>query len=116
MVKVETANYIPERGDVIWISLDPTRGHEQKGRRPALVVSPKSYNQRAGLALMCPISSKVKGYVFEVPIKVKELEGVVISDQVRALDWKVRKAEKIQKAAKVVTSTVQENLRKLILD
>lgn len=106
----------PNRGDVLWITLDPTRGHEQQGRRPVLVVSPKQYNSKIGLALVCPISSKSKGYVFEVPITVKNVPSVVLSDHVRSLDFVERGATKIQRAPAAVTALVQENIRKLVLE
>lgn len=86
--------YVPERGDIVWISLNPQAGHEQAGRRPALVVSPGSYNAKAGLALLCPITSHTKGYPFEVVLPIGlPLTGTVLSDQVRSLDWRVRNAE-----------------------
>ncbi len=86
--------YVPGRGHAIWLSFDRQLGHEQAGRRPALVVSPSSYNEKVGLALVCPISSRVKGYPFEVEIpKESGVEGAVLSDQVKSLDWEKRKAE-----------------------
>jgi mRNA interferase MazF len=88
--------YIPERGDVIWITLDPQAGHEQKGRRPALVISPAAYNKKVGLAICCPITSQVKGYPFEVVIPSDmPVEGAILSDQVKNLDWKAKDAKKI---------------------
>src|SRR5256712_14029729 len=82
------AGYIPERGDAVWITLDPQAGHEQAGRRPALVLSPSAYNGRVGLALFCPITNQVKGYPFEVLIPPgSPVTGVVGSDQVKSLDW-----------------------------
>jgi mRNA interferase MazF len=87
--------YVPERGDVVWITLNPQAGHEQAGRRPALVLSPKSYNGKVGLALLCPITSQVKGYPFEVAIPDGlRVNGVILSDQIKSLDWRARKAEK----------------------
>jgi mRNA interferase MazF len=84
----------PRRGDVVWVSLNSQAGHEQAGRRPALVLSPIEYNNRVGLALMCPVTSRVKGYPFEVPLPENlEVSGVILADQVKSLDWKVRKAE-----------------------
>src|SRR2546427_12812343 len=84
--------YVPERGDAVWISLDPQAGHEQAGRRPALVLSPAAYNGRVGLALFCPITSQVKGYPFEVPIPAGlPISGVIGADQVKSLDWRARK-------------------------
>ena len=88
------ATYIPERGDVVWLSFNPQAGHEQAGRRPALVLSPKEYNNKVGLSILCPITSQVKGYPFEVVIPDDcEVQGVVLSDQVKSLDWRVRDAE-----------------------
>lgn len=78
--------YVPSRGDVVWLSFSPQAGHEQAGRRPALVVSPASYNRKVGLALLCPITSQVKGYPFEVSLPAGlEVSGVVLSDQIKVL-------------------------------
>jgi mRNA interferase MazF len=86
--------YIPDRGDIIWIMLNPQAGHEQAGHRPALVLSPKAYNGKVGLALLCPITSQVKGYPFEVLVpEGLEVKGSILSDQVKSLDWQARKAE-----------------------
>jgi mRNA interferase MazF len=86
--------YVPERGDVVWISLNRQAGHEQGGRRPAVVVSPRSYNSKVGLGLFCPITSQVKGYPFEVALPGGlPVKGVVLADQVKSLDWRARQAE-----------------------
>jgi len=86
----------PDRGDVVWITMNPALGHEQKGRRPAFVVSPRAYNAKVGLAVMCPITSQQKGYPFEVPLPPDlPLSGVVLADQVKSLDWRERRAEVI---------------------
>lgn len=86
--------YVPDRGDVVRISFDPQAGHEQAGRRPAIVISPRAYNARVGLALLCPITIQVKGYPFEVRIPEGfPVVGVVLSDQVKSLDWRARKAD-----------------------
>jgi mRNA interferase MazF len=86
--------YVPERGDIVWISLNPQAGHEQAGRRPAVVVSPKSYNGKVGLGLFCPITSQVKGYPFEVAVpQGLPVRGVVLADQVKSLDWRARKVQ-----------------------
>ena len=83
--------YIPNRGDAVWITLDPQAGHEQAGRRPALVLSPSAYNGRVGLALFCPITTQVKGYPFEVPLpRGAAVSGVVGADQVKSLDWRAQ--------------------------
>ena len=88
--------YVPARGDLVWLQSDPQAGHEQAGRRPALVLSPKEYNRRAGLALCCPITSKVKGYPFEVPLPPGlDVKGAVLADQVKSLDWRSRKASRL---------------------
>jgi mRNA interferase MazF len=93
------AQYVPERGDLVWLTFSPQSGHEQAGRRPGIVLSPASYNRRAGLALFCPITSKSKGYPFEVAIpEGLKVSGVVLSDQLRSLDWQVRSAEFADKA------------------
>ena len=85
--------YYPRRGDVVWLSFTPQAGHEQAGYRPALVLSPESYNRKVGLALFCPITSQVKGYPFEVEIPAGfKVSGAILSDQVKSLDWKTRKA------------------------
>ena len=85
--------YVPERGDVVWITLHPQAGHEQAGRRPAVVLSPAAYNAKVGLALLCPITNQVKGYPFEVPLPPGgTVTGVILSDQVKSLDWRVRDA------------------------
>jgi mRNA interferase MazF len=86
--------YVPDRGDVVHISFDPQAGREQAGRRPAFVLSPRSYNERVGLALFCPITRRVKGYSFEVEIpEGHPVIGVVLADQIKSLDWRARKVE-----------------------
>lgn len=85
--------YIPERGDLVWLQFNPQSGHEQEGKRPALVISPSSYNEKVGLSLLCPVTSKVKGYPFEdiIPQDLP-IEGAILSDQLKSLDWQSRKA------------------------
>jgi len=86
--------YVPQRGDVVWITLNPRAGHEQAGRRPVVILSPHAYNTKVGLALLCPITSQVKGYPFEVAIpEGLPVAGAILSDQIKSLDWCVRKAE-----------------------
>ena len=88
--------YVPERGDAVWITLDPHTGHEQGGRRPVIVISPRRYNELVGLAIFCPITSQIKDYPFEVRIPSGlPVSGAVLSDHVRSLDWRARKAEHI---------------------
>ncbi len=87
------APYVPARGDLVWLRFTPQAGHEQAGTRPALVVSPRDYNRRVGLALFCPITSQVEGYPFEVALPSGlEVQGVVLADQLNSLDWRFRKA------------------------
>jgi mRNA interferase MazF len=103
--------YVPERGDAVWIDFDPQAGHEQAGRRPALVLSPASYNHKVGLAIFCPITSRIKGYPFEVAIpKEQKISGVILSDQVKSLDWKKRNTAFI---TKVPIPTVEDVIAKL---
>lgn len=105
----------PQRGDLIWLSFDPQKGHEQKGRRPALVLSPREYNERVGLALMCPITTKKKGYPFEVNLTEDCIvEGVILSDQVKTLDWRAREAEIAGTAPPNVLSEVLQKLYTLL--
>jgi mRNA interferase MazF len=86
--------YIPDRGDIVWLDFNPQAGREQAGRRPALVLSPSSYNGKTSLALFCPITSQMKGYPFEVPIPADlSVNGVILADQVKNLDWRMRHAE-----------------------
>lgn len=106
-----SAQYVPDRGDVVWLTFDPQSGHEQSGRRPALVLSPRAYNAKTSLAIFCPLTTQSKGYPFEVMIPAEvDLEGVVLSDQVRSLDWKARRASRI---CDLPPSTIDEVLGKL---
>jgi len=109
------AAYVPERGDAVWITLDPQAGHEQAGRRPALVLSPSAYNGRVGLALFCPITNQAKGYPFEVPIPTgSAVTGVVGADQVKSLDWRARKATRIAAVPAEVVALVLQRLQTLL--
>ena len=93
---VARSAYTPERGDIVWLEFTPQAGREQAGRRPALVVSPASYNAKAGLLLACPITSQIKGYPFEVALPSGlKVQGAVLSDLVKSLDWRARKAKLI---------------------
>ncbi len=104
-------SYIPERGDAVWIDFNPQAGHEQAGRRPALVLSPSSYNKKVSLAIFCPITNQVKGYPFEVAIpKGEKVSGVILSDQVKSLDWQKRNVDLI---ARLPDETVSKVIRKL---
>ena len=107
--------YVPERGDIVWLQFNPKAGHEQSGIRPALVISPKSYNSKVGLALFCPITTKIKGYPFEVNIPEKsKASGTILSDQVKSLDWRVRNAKKIERVPDEVIQEVLAKIESLI--
>ena len=107
--------YVPGRGDVVWITLNPQAGREQTGRRPALILSPQTYNGRVGLAILCPITSQIKGSPFEVRIPPgSKVEGVVLSDQAKSLDWKARQTEFIGRVSKATMLEVLQKLRTLI--
>jgi len=106
-------NYIPERGDVIWINFDPTKGHEQKGRRPAVVLSSKIYNEPAGLLLACPVSSRIKGYPYEVVLTGK-FQGAVLVDHIRSLDWRARPVKKAGNISEHILLKIQQKLKTLL--
>jgi mRNA interferase MazF len=86
--------YVPDAGDIVWLMFDPQAGHEQAGHRPALVISPALYNGKTGLMVCCPMSTKIKGHPFEVLAEIDGINAAVLSDQVKSLDWKIRKAKK----------------------
>ena len=106
------SSYIPKRGDAVWLDFNPQKGREQAGRRPAFIVSPASYTGKVGLALLCPITSRVKGYPFEVAIPEGfPVEGVILSDQLKSLDWRSRDADFLCTLPESVT---QEVLKKVV--
>jgi len=108
-------NYIPQCGDAVRISLNPQAGHEQAGRRPAVVLSPRSYNGKTGLAILCPITSHIKGYPFEVVLPDGlPVSGAVLSDQVKSLDWRVRNTELICTLPDEVVSEIMQKLGALL--
>ena len=104
--------YVPARGDLIWLRFNPQAGHERAGHRSAVVISPSLYNRRVGLALCCPVTSRVKGYPFEVALpEGLGVEGVILSDQLRSLDWRVRKARRI---GTLPADVLQETVGKIL--
>lgn len=105
-------DYIPSRGDIVWIDFEPQKGNEITKTRPALVISPQKYNLKAGLLLCMPITSKIKKYPFELVINVKEIEGAILCDQVRSFDWRARKVRKI---TTINVEQIQEALTKFKL-
>ena len=108
---VSAKTYVPRRGDAVWITLNPQAGHEQAGRRPAMVLSPESYNGKVGLAILCPITNQIKGYPFEVLLPGGlPVTGAILSDQAKSVDWRARNAELI---CALPAKTISEALQKL---
>ena len=108
--------YVPERGDLVWVTLNPVTGHEQAGRRPALVLSPKSYNRKTGLCILCPATRQKKGYAFEVTaVGPDGKETVLLSDHLRNVDWRARKVERMYQVAPDVLDAVIARLTALLI-
>ena len=107
-------SYIPARGDIVWLDFNPQAGHEQAGHRPALVISPKIYNEKSGLLLACPLTSKVKGYPFAVELASKDGGGCILVDQIKSLDWKARHAKFKNKIPRKVMEEVVGKIEVLI--
>ncbi len=107
-------HYIPQKGDLVWLDFTPQSGHEQSGRRPAIVLSPSEYNEKTGLGIFCPLSSKEKGYPFEVKIRNKKISGVILSDHIKSLDWMSRNAELISNVSDSELEEVLEKIKVLI--
>lgn len=108
------SDYVPERGDLVWLNFTPQAGHEQRGRRPAICISQKMYNQKVGLALFCPITSHVKGYPFEIVLEEHSINGCILSDQIKSLDYRQRNCEFIEKAMDEEIDAVVGNIQLLI--
>ena len=107
--------YVPERGDIVWLQFSPQAGHEQTGHRPALVVSPMSYNEKVGLALFCPITSRIKGYPFEVVLsRDLKTKGAILCDQLQSLDWQVRRAKRLGSITKDLMDEVIARILALV--
>src|SRR5262245_5810834 len=107
MVAQGNKGYVPEQGDIVWLEFDPQAGHEQAGLRPALVISPSIYNRAVGLAILCLITSKVKGYPFDILLpRDFKVTGVILAEQIKSLDWRIRKARFIAKVTKEVLKEV----------
>jgi mRNA interferase MazF len=112
---VVKAVLVPEAGDLVWLTFDPQAGREQAGRRPVLILSPKTYNARSGLALACPITNRAKGYPFEVPVPAgRGVTGVILADHVKSIDWKARRAEKLGRCTAEVFEDVRARLAPLL--
>lgn len=108
------SNYVPEAGDLVWLEFDPQAGHEQAGHRPALVISPAAYNAKSGLMLCCPVTTKIKGYPFEVRTEVEVQPSVIIADQVKSLDFKARNAKKKGEVPLEVLTQVRGKILSLV--
>ena len=109
------SSYVPDRGDLVWLEFTPQAVSEQAGRRPALVLSPKAYNVKVGLALFCPVTSKIKGYPFEVQLPDESsVSGVVLSDQLKSLDWRSRKVKFIERASSDIMAMVTARVLPLL--
>jgi len=108
-------SYVPKRGDIVWLQFSPQTGHEQAGHRPALVISPRAYNAKVGLALFCPLTSRVKGYPFEVSLpSSSKAKGAILADQIKNLDWRKRGAKKFATAPKAVLEEVLAKIEALL--
>lgn len=113
--EVVARGHVPDAGDLIWLTFDPQAGREQAGRRPALVLSPRLYNERSGLALVCPITSRVKGYPFEVALpEDMRVGGVILADHLKSVDWKERRAEVVGRVPQEVLDEVLSRLSPLL--
>lgn len=109
------APYVPDRGEAVWLTFDPQAGHEQAGRRPAVVLSPRIYNERTGLAILCPVTTRIKGYPFEVLVpQGLDISGAILADQLRSLDWKARRATHICTLPPETTDEVLGKLEPLL--
>ena len=108
-----TAGYVPDAGDIVWLSLDPQAGHAQAGHRPALVLSPARYNGPRGMMICCPMTSRIKGYPFEV-VESDDPPSAVLADQVRSLDWRARNATRKGKISPAALAEVQAKIRALL--
>ena len=110
-----TREVVPAMGDVVWLEFDPQAGHGQAGHRPALVISPAAYNGKSGLMVCCPMSTKIKGHPFEVVTEVDGVQSAILSDQVKSLDWRIRKAKKKASVSPEVLAHVRAKIKALLL-
>jgi len=106
--------YVPDEGDIVWMNFTPHSGHEQAGRRPAVVITPRSYNSRSGLAVCVPVTNRIKGYPFEVPLSGTGATGAALADQIKSLDWQTRKAERKGKVAPVEMAEIKSKIKSLL--
>ena len=115
-MKKAASNYVPDRGDLVWVTLNPTAEHEQAGRRPALVISPESYNRKTGLCVLCPATRQAKGYAFEVAIANPDSSIVVLADHLRTVDWKARNTQLIHRVSDAELAAVIARIEALLVD
>ena len=112
---MKSGSYVPDRGDIVWINFTPQAGHEQRGKRPALILSPKIYNEKTSLCVCLPITSKIKGYPFEVSLpKNLPIQGVILSDQIKNLDFSAREVSFVCKVDVNIIKLVQKNIWALV--
>ena len=108
------SSYVPDTGDIIWLDFDPSAGHEQAGHRLALVLSPKRYNGKTGLLICVPLTSRIKGFPFEVEFQDGSIQGVALADQVKSLDWRVRNAQRKGKTDNEVVNRIRTKIKLLL--
>jgi len=112
---VVAREYVPDAGDLIWLDFTPQAGREQSGRRPAVVLSPRSYNEKTSLAVVCPVTSHAKGYPFEVPVPSSQsIKGVILSDHLKSLNWRQRKAQKAGRIPGSLLAQVRDRIAALL--
>jgi mRNA interferase MazF len=112
---VVTRGFVPDAGDLVWLDFTPHAGREQAGRRPAVVLSPRAYNEKTSLAIVCPITSQVKGYPFEVEVPASSrVTGVILADHLKSLDWRQRRAQRIGKIPQSSLKKVRELISALL--
>ena len=111
--KLEYA-HIPDSGDIVWMNFDNGQGHEQKGRRPALILTSKSFNLLTGFALICPMTSKLKEYVFHVPVKINDLRGSIMIDQIKSVSWRERNIKFYQKLDPIIFDEIKGKIIAMI--
>ena len=107
-------SYVPESGDLVWLDFDPQAGREQAGRRPALVLTPGVYNKKTNLMICCPLTTQIKGYPFEVLVDVDGVQSVILADQIKSLDWKIRKTKYKNKVGPEVLAEVKAKAKSLL--
>ena len=111
---MSTSDYIPERGDIVWLDFTPQTGHEQAGRRPAVVITPQNYNQRSGLLVCVPVTNQVKGYPFEVKLSGNQTTGVALADQIKSFDWRARRAERKDRTTPIELAEIRGKMKALL--